>query len=60
MTTPIPEIDFEKMDGLVPGIVQDNATGEVLMLGFLNESATPRPSKPASSPSGAAPARSSG
>ena len=31
-----PEIDFAKMDGLVPGIVQDAATGEVLMLGFLN------------------------
>ncbi len=30
-------IDFGKMDGLVPGIVQDGATGEVLMLGFLNE-----------------------
>ena len=29
-------IDFDKMDGLVPGVVQDNATGEVLMLGFLN------------------------
>jgi phosphoribosyl-AMP cyclohydrolase len=29
-------IDFEKMDGLVPGIVQDARTGEVLMLGFLN------------------------
>lgn len=24
------------MDGLVPGIVQDDATGQVLMLGFLN------------------------
>jgi phosphoribosyl-AMP cyclohydrolase len=31
-----PEIDFAKMDGLVPGIVQDADTGEVLMLGFLN------------------------
>ncbi len=30
-------IDFNKMDGLVPGIVQDAATGEVLMVGFLNE-----------------------
>ena len=30
-------IDFEKMDGLVPGIVQDAATGEVLMVGFLNQ-----------------------
>ena len=34
--TEIPQIDFEKMDGLVPGVVQDNATGEILMLGFLN------------------------
>jgi phosphoribosyl-AMP cyclohydrolase len=31
------KIDFEKMDGLVAGIVQDARTGEVLMLGFLNE-----------------------
>jgi phosphoribosyl-ATP pyrophosphohydrolase/phosphoribosyl-AMP cyclohydrolase len=31
------EIDFNKMDGLVPGIVQDAQTGEVLMLGFLNQ-----------------------
>jgi phosphoribosyl-AMP cyclohydrolase len=30
------KIDFDKMDGLVPGIVQDAKTGEVLMLGFLN------------------------
>ena len=29
-------IDFDKMDGLVPGIVQDARSGEVLMLGFLN------------------------
>jgi phosphoribosyl-AMP cyclohydrolase len=32
-----PTIDFGKMDGLVPGIVQDAKTGEMLMLGFLNE-----------------------
>ena len=31
-----PAIDFDKMGGLVPGIVQDASTGEVLMLGFLN------------------------
>jgi phosphoribosyl-ATP pyrophosphohydrolase/phosphoribosyl-AMP cyclohydrolase len=37
MTTETPQIDFEKMDGLVPGVVQDAATGEILMLGFLNE-----------------------
>ena len=30
-------IDFEKDGGLVAGIVQDATTGEVLMLGFLNE-----------------------
>ena len=30
-------IDFEKAGGLVAGIVQDARTGEVLMLGFLNE-----------------------
>ena len=29
-------VDFAKTDGLVPGIVQDAATGEMLMLGFLN------------------------
>ena len=29
-------IDFDKMGGLVPGIVQHDETGEVLMLGFLN------------------------
>ncbi|MFP5206802.1 MAG: phosphoribosyl-AMP cyclohydrolase [Acidobacteriota bacterium] len=32
----VKQIDFEKMEGLVPGIVQDARTGEVLMLGFLN------------------------
>jgi phosphoribosyl-AMP cyclohydrolase len=37
MTTETPQIDFAKMDGLVPGVVQDAATGEILMLGFLNE-----------------------
>ena len=29
-------LDFDKQDGLIPGIVQDVRTGEVLMLGFLN------------------------
>ncbi len=32
-----PTIDFDKMGGLVPGIVQDASSGELLMLGFLNE-----------------------
>src|SRR5258708_16261106 len=31
------KVDFTKMDGLVPGVVQDAKTGEMLMLGFLNE-----------------------
>ncbi len=30
-------IDFSKTDGLVAGIVQDAHTGDMLMLGFLNE-----------------------
>lgn len=29
-------INFEKTNGLVPGVVQDWKTGEMLMLGFLN------------------------
>jgi phosphoribosyl-AMP cyclohydrolase len=33
----LPTIDFEKAGGLVAGIVQDAKTGDVLMLGFLNE-----------------------
>ena len=33
------EIDFEKMDGLVPAIIQDSVTGKVLMLGFMNREA---------------------
>jgi phosphoribosyl-AMP cyclohydrolase len=31
------KLDFAKMDGLLPAIVQDAASGEVLMVGFLNE-----------------------
>ncbi len=32
-------IDFEKMGGLVPAIIQDAETRQVLMLGFMNEEA---------------------
>jgi phosphoribosyl-ATP pyrophosphohydrolase/phosphoribosyl-AMP cyclohydrolase len=32
-------IDFEKMGGLVPAIIQDATTRKVLMLGFMNEEA---------------------
>lgn len=30
------EIDFQKGSGLVPAIIQDERTGDVLMLGFMN------------------------
>jgi len=30
------EIAFEKSGGLVPAIIQDDASGDVLMLGFMN------------------------
>ena len=33
------EIDFEKLGGLVPAIIQDATTKNVLMLGFMNEQA---------------------
>ena len=33
------DLDFEKMNGLVPAIIQDNYTQKVLMLGFMNEEA---------------------
>ena len=32
-------IDFEKMGGLVPAIIQDERTGRVLMLGYMNREA---------------------
>jgi phosphoribosyl-AMP cyclohydrolase len=33
------EPDFKKLDGLVPAVIQDAGTGEVLMLGFMNAEA---------------------
>jgi phosphoribosyl-AMP cyclohydrolase len=33
------ELDFAKAGGLLPAIVQDHRTGEVLMLGFMNDRA---------------------
>lgn len=33
------QLAFEKLGGLIPGIVQDLHTGEVLMLGYLNPEA---------------------
>jgi phosphoribosyl-AMP cyclohydrolase len=32
-------LDFSKLGGLVPAVAQDYATGEVLMLGFMNRKA---------------------
>lgn len=32
-------LDFEKVNGLVPAIIQDNNTNKVLMLGYMNEEA---------------------
>ena len=32
-------MDFSKLDGLIPAVIQDDQTGEVLMVGFMNEEA---------------------
>ena len=33
------EVDFKKGDGLIPVIIQDASTNEVLMLGYMNRTA---------------------
>ncbi len=33
------EFNFAKLDGLIPAVVQDYSTGEILMLGFMNAEA---------------------
>ncbi len=33
------KLDFDKLGGLVPAVIQDRATGRVLMVGFMNEEA---------------------
>ncbi len=33
------DLDFNKMNGLIPAIIQDNYTSKVLMLGFMNQEA---------------------
>lgn len=35
-------VDFSKLGGLVPAVVQDDATNEVLMVGFMNADALAR------------------
>jgi phosphoribosyl-AMP cyclohydrolase len=32
-------MDFSKLDGLIPAVVQDAASNEVLMVGFMNDEA---------------------
>lgn len=32
-------MDFSKLDGLIPAVVQDAGTNEVLMVGFMNDAA---------------------
>ena len=36
------ELDFDKMNGLLPAVVQDSGNGEVLMVGFMNRRALER------------------
>ena len=33
------DIDFDKMQGLAPAVIQDAASGELLMVGFMNREA---------------------
>jgi phosphoribosyl-ATP pyrophosphohydrolase/phosphoribosyl-AMP cyclohydrolase len=35
-------MDFSKLDGLIPAVIQDEETSEVLMVGFMNEEALVR------------------
>lgn len=36
------ELDFDKMSGLLPAVVQDSSDGGVLMVGFMNRTALER------------------
>ena len=35
-------MDFSKLNGLIPAVIQDDATAEVLMVGFMNQEALDR------------------
>lgn len=35
----LPALDWEKMNGLIPTVVQDACSGAVLMLGYMNREA---------------------
>jgi len=36
------ELDFNKLGGLIPAVVQNSSDGEVLMVGFMNQEALAR------------------
>ncbi len=36
------DMNFDKLDGLIPAVVQDDESDEVLMVGFMNEEALRR------------------
>lgn len=36
------EMNFDKLDGLIPAVVQDDESNEVLMVGFMNDEALQR------------------
>ena len=40
--TKAPSINFKKMNGLVPAIIQDNTNNKILMLGYMNKEAYER------------------
>ena len=35
-------MDYSKLSGLIPAVIQDDTSGEVLMVGFMNEEALAR------------------
>ncbi|HEX5069017.1 MAG TPA: phosphoribosyl-AMP cyclohydrolase [Vicinamibacterales bacterium] len=35
-------MDFSKLDGLIPAVIQDAATNDILMVGFMNDEALSR------------------
>ena len=39
------QLDFTKLNGLIPAVIQDNTTNVVLMLGFMNEEAVAKTEK---------------
>jgi phosphoribosyl-AMP cyclohydrolase len=50
------ELDFKKGGGLLPAVVQDHASGKVLMLAYINQASWEKPWRPAKPTTGADPA----